>query len=198
MPASTLRYSEFKRAAMTLSLLMLIHFGVEVRAHAAEPVAPSVSDAADEGKALWDRFAESNRRSQNLRLRVLFSQGGLVEHNGGNYFEELIPFDDLLEQARGSTDPLVLAILFDRCGRPRINASSRCSPVDLARRWVAADMQNQIAWIALATVLTDAGDLEGARAAWTSAALASTFRDDFLEAARSIVRALPSDLTPIP
>lgn len=201
MPASTLRYSafglSFKRAAMTLSLLILIQCGVPERVHAADTVTPLAIDTTDQGEALWSLFGENNRRSNNLRLRILFSQGGPVERQGGYGIEEFIPFDDLLEAARGSTDALVFAMLLDRCERVRIDAPARCDRIDLARRWVAADTQNQVAWIALATALADEGDLQGARAAWTSAALASTFRDDSFEAARTIVRALPRELTPI-
>lgn len=45
-----------------------------------------------------------------------------------------VPVDTLAEQARGSTDPFVLSLLVDACGRSQLVPKPTCDPVALARR----------------------------------------------------------------
>ncbi len=143
----------------------------------------------------WDRFVAAGTKSSELRLRVIFSTDGLEKRKGSViYWRETIPLESLVDQARGSTDPMVLALLFARCfevGNPK-----RCDALDFAERWTVADTQNQLAWIVLSSELQRRGDRNAARAAFERAAQASTWHEYSEDVARVSVRALPRAPTP--
>ena len=169
---------------------------------AAEPAATSsalsLQSAADDNvedflAQRYTAFENASRRSGDLRRRILFSLK-VIDDEQRLRVEEIIALADLIEAARGSTDPIVLQLLLDRC-RDKIK-HSRCDAVDLAQRWVVADAQNQLAWIELATVLEQAGDLRGSEEAWSRAGRASTFRDHYFPVVRIILHALPADPDP--
>ncbi len=143
-------------------------------------------------EARWEKFADQNARSGDLRLQLLFGPGA-------------IPLEQFVERARGSTDPFVLSTLSHRCDRAQWEAAAStpgaadavpkgCDAVEFARRWVAVDAENQLAWLTLATRLDRRGDIGGARSAIKRAARASSYRTLYGEAARTIVRILPRDL----
>ena len=169
-------------------------------AHAAE-ADPSIDDttltAEEQAEAdQWKRFVADSVKSSDLRLRILLSQGDLVL-SGKNYvWVGGIPVESLVEQARGSTDPLVLASLIARCemGAPK---QPRCKVLDLARRWTMADTQNQLAWLTLASELKQHGDLEGARATFIRASEASIWHDNYGDGSRVLAHALPRAMPPL-
>ena len=132
----SLRYS---RTIGTVSLLASLAFAGG--AHAGDKVAlvpegPS-SVEGQVGIADWDRLVEAARNSADLRLRIVASIDG-VEDSGGVYFShEVIPLETLVEQARGSTDPMVLSMLvrveLDRSAEP----PTRCGSA-LAAHWITS------------------------------------------------------------
>lgn len=143
----------------------------------------------------WDRLVAAGTKSSELRLRIIFSSDGLEKRKGDAIsWRETIPLESLVEQARGSTDPMVLAMLFARCveaGNPK-----RCDALDFAERWAVADTQNQLAWVALSSELQRRGDRDAAHAAFERAAQASTWHEYSEDVARVSVRALPPAPTP--
>ena len=172
---------------------------MSIVSHAGElaGVLPDNAAATPQGRAAearWEKFATQNARSGDLRLQLLFGRN-------------TIPLEQFVERARGSTDPLVLSILSERCDAP-LSASRKsettpgataftdCDGIDLARRWVAVDTENQLAWLTLTTLLDRRGALDQARSTFTRAALASSYRTLYGEAARTILRIVPRDLNP--
>ncbi len=139
----------------------------------------------------WLAKAQS---SSDLRLRLAFASFPVLDAHG-KVLHQHMPIRDLLEAARGSTDPLVLQLLLARC-RTATRRDAACNDLDLARRWIQAETQNQAAWIAYATVLEASGDLPRAEEAWQSAARSSTYRDGFSAVVRTIVQAMPADEDP--
>ena len=145
--------------------------------------------------AQWDRMTQAGRRSSDLRVRIVYSLGDLERRGGVDRFSEAIPVETLVEQARGSTDPVVLSLLVDRCFED-LDKAGKCDAVDLARRWTVADTQNQLAWIALSTVLGKHGDPQAARVAFRRAALASRWHEYYPEVARLLVPIAPKAIDP--
>jgi len=145
-----------------------------------------------------DQVREQHSRSSDLRLRILFSMNGEIEEerrpDNGLYAKERISAADLYAQARGSTDPLVLDLLLVRCGFAT-KTRAACDREDLARRWTVADTQNQLAWLTLAAVLKEKGDLDGARGAFLRAAEASRWHEHIVETRRLVASAAPHDET---
>ena len=93
-------------------------------------VASTAQEDADE--AAWNRFVTASARSSDLRLRVIFSVDGFEKRNGGYYLHETIPLESLVDEARGSNDPLVLAMLAARCGEaPNVQ---RCDAPSYGKR----------------------------------------------------------------
>lgn len=99
---------------------------------------------------------------------------------------------DLADLARGSTDPLVLMVLGNRC-RLRFDAAARDAGA-LAKRWVEADTQNQAAWIRLADLQGLASGNPEAIATYRRAAQASRWNDQSVEATRVLFAAIPRDI----
>ncbi len=180
-------------ASMSMSMSM------SLASHASEPsgVLPDDAVARPHGRAAearWEQFAAQNARSGDLRLHLLFGRN-------------TVALEQLVERARGSTDPLVLSILSERCDAPMSTskksettpgetAFTNCDGVELARRWVAVDTENQLAWLTLATLLDRRGALDEARSTFMRAARASSYRTLYGEAARTILRIVPRDLNP--
>ena len=146
-----------------------------------------------------DRVAIDRARSNDLRLRILASTVLVMvdDHDlaKGIYLEETIPAADLVEQARGSTDPLVLDLMAARCDVP-FRSGKGCDALAFARRWTEADTQNQVAWLTLASALRSCGDEDGARATFLRAAQASTWHEHDLDLARVVTSHAPPDLKP--
>jgi hypothetical protein len=141
--------------------------------------------------AAWKRMAELGRQSSDLRVRIVYSLGDLELRDGGGVRQqEAIPIETLVEQARGSTDPVVLSLLVDRCSDD-LRKAGRCDPVDPARRWTVADTQNQLAWVALSTVLASSGDVDAARVAFCRAAQASQWHEYYPEVGRLLESVAP-------
>lgn len=132
----------------------------------------------------WERISIASRASADLRLRLLLSTDGLEQRDGRMFTKATIPVATLVEQARGSTDPLTLDLLLKRCLDPA--AGKACDSLDVARRWTQADTQNQAAWIALARGQRDASDIDGAHLTFQRGARASTWHDHEEAAARLI------------
>lgn len=140
-----------------------------------------------------DRIADGFSRSADPAVRILFSTNGLDQHADGTIrWHETVPVAELVDQARGSTDPLVLDLLLRRCS----NDDAACDRLDLATRWAAADTQNQVAWLMLASIRQERKDPDGARATFLRAARASTWHDHYDDAIRRSAKALPADLSP--
>ena len=171
---------------------------LSIASHAGEPsgVLPDAAAATPQGRAAearWEKFAAQNARSGDMRLQLLFGRS-------------TITLEQFVERARGSTDPLVLSILSERCDAPMstnkksetapATTSTDCDGVELARRWVAVDTENQLAWLTLATLLDRRGALDEARSTFMRAARASSYRTLYGEAARTILRIVPRDLNP--
>ena len=167
-------------AAAALSLALL----VPAAAVADEAVAEPVSAAA------WNRMVELGRQSSDLRVRIVYSRGVAEPHEGGVRLSEVIPIETLVEQARGSTDPIVLSLLLDRCSDD-LRKAGKCDAVDLARRWTVADTQNQLAWVALSTVLASGDDVDAARVAFRRAAQASQWHEYYPEVGRLLETVAP-------
>lgn len=126
----------------------------------------------------------------DLRLRIVFSTGPFRQRSDGTYGRtSLVPVDSLVEQARGSTDPVVLDLLALRCGQ-----EPRCDVLDPLRRWTEADRQNQLAWVRLAGALKSRGDAVAAREAFLTASRASMWHEHFDDVARLVVAAMPRDM----
>ena len=143
-------------------------------------------------EARWEKFEADNARSGDLRRQLLFGR-------------DAITLEQFVERARGSTDPFVLSTLSERCDHAKQEAASSrraagdavpegCDAVEFARRWVAADTQNQLAWLTLAKRLDRRGDVAGARAALERAARASSYRTFVGETTRTIFRIRPRGL----
>jgi len=144
---------------------------------------PGPVDPVAQASARHAAIEEAGRRSGDLQLRILFAQR-ISDADPAGAGKDAIPLATLIDNAKGSSDPLVLQLLLDRCrDQPKTPA---CDPVDLARRWVAADAQNVVGWIELAAVLDRSGDEQGADDAWTRAGRASTFRDPGNAVARKL------------
>ncbi len=144
-----------------------------------------------------DRLLSALRQSSDLRVRILYSTETMVETGENDeikrvYLREVIPVAELVEQARGTSDLLVLNLMVRRCG----DQSAHCDAADFARRWTAVDTQNQVAWLTLAAALKAKGDLDGARTTFIRAAQASTWHDQFRELARVVVAASPKAASP--
>lgn len=136
-------------------------------------------------------------RSSDLRLRILFLQARRDDDplpTPGP--DPRVPLSRLVDEARGSTDPLVLKLLLDRCDVQRDAATTDCDRVDLARRWTAVDAENQIAWITLSEAQRNAGDREAARATFIRAGQASAWREHDVPLGRLVLDAVPRDLSP--
>ena len=156
-------------------------------------VRPSIAQETREdgtARAAWDRVVEAGRQSTDLRVRIVYSLGEIERRDGGDRLSEAIPVETLVEQSRGSTDPIVLSLLVDRCADD-LQKAGHCDAVDLARRWTVADTQNQLAWIALSTALATGGDADAARAAFRRAARASQWHEYHPEVARLLESAAP-------
>ena len=165
-------------------------------AEALAKFAPSAS--VPEARTLDDQ-GDAFRRSSDLRLRIVYSTETKVivdEHEQitGIAVDERIPVADLVEQARGSTDPLVLGLMVQRCAADAKRPS--CDAVEFARRWVQADTQNQLAWLTLASVLKARSDVDGARTTFLRAALASSWHEHYGDLARVLAGAVPLDIPP--
>ncbi len=153
--------------------------------------------AATRGGTPFDRFAAAGARSSDLRLRILFSTRTVPFGDDGSYTEQVvIPLRRLVDDARGSTDPLVLSLLLQRCRHGNEDAVATCDRIDVARRWVAADTQNQMAWLALAAESKAAGDVVGARAAFVRGAGASRWHEPDVDLGRVLIDTIPRDATP--
>jgi hypothetical protein len=178
------------RLTSSIPVLALAMVALAAEPDNAERVAtPREQALVDRVDAIVDAFS----RSADPAVRILFSTNGLDQHTDGTFWlHEVVPTQALVEQARGSTDPLVLdALLHYRC-----DERAGCDRLDLATRWTVVDAQNQVAWVALAGVKKARGDIDGARAAFVSAAGASTWHSHADDAARRIAAALPRDLSP--
>lgn len=131
----------------------------------------------------------------SLRLRVLLTQPDREEPTGAFRMpgpDRSLP--QLVDLARGSTDPLVLMVLGQRCGIP-VDASP-CDAGALARRWVEAETQNQAAWIRLAMTQGLVEERPEALETFRRAAQASTWNDHLRDVSRTLLSALPPD-TPL-
>lgn len=134
------------------------------------------------------RIVDGFRRSSDLRLRIAFSLGDLERGPDGLFRRpELVPLADLLDAARGSTDPVVLDLLLWRC-------DARCDRVELARRWVDVDRGNQVAWLSLAALLDQRGQKADARETVMRAARAPSWHAYWPDLQRTIAKAVPDDV----
>lgn len=160
--------------------------------------APSDDTAAvDLALAMRGAFVERARALQqllphDLRTRVLLSLPPFVTDAD----RKLILEDDrdlasLVEEARGSTDPIVLSHLARRCG----TTGKVCDALQMAQRWVDADTQNQAAWLLLGDMQRARHDEAAATATFLRASRASLWRDYFTETGRHLLRLLPLDLS---
>ncbi len=139
-----------------------------------------------------DHFVDAGRASSDLRLRMALSAPGMEQRADGMWIAvETVPTSTLYEQARGSTDPLVLDLLLTRCALPA--ARPPCDRLDIARRWTAVDTGNMVAWLALAAVHRGRGDVQAARAAVLRASQAFEWHDHYNDIARLIAKAIPVD-----
>ncbi len=169
--------------------------GLVVAVLAPEPLRAE-SDTRDESMSdAWDRLTSLGRRSSDLRVRIAYSRDEGLTRDGGYRMREAIPLETLLEQARGSTDPVVLSLMLDRCDDASRKAG-RCDAVDLAHRWTVADTQNQLAWLALSAALAGRGDADGARTTFRRAAEASHWHEHVPETERALVAAAPTSADP--
>ena len=115
--------------------------------------------------------------------------------NGAYRLSKVTPIETLVEQARGSSDPVVLSLLVDRCF-DTLDKAGRCDAVDVARRWTVSGTQNQLAWIAVAPVLDNRGDLPDARAALRCASQVSLWHESYSEIARLLEADAPKTADP--
>ncbi len=139
-----------------------------------EAPAATVDGAADADRS-GVAIERAARRSGDLRLRLLFASTSPTDADVPT--TEPTALAELVESARGSTDPLVLQLLLARCRQRATHDVGPCDAVDVATRWTRADAENAMAWVELATLLDESGDRAGADAAIERAGRASTFRD---------------------
>lgn len=157
----------------------------------ATPATASPQQRAD-GERLTRVFDEV-LHSSNLRLRVM--AGSIHDPTDENDTGRTsTPIDALAESARGSTDPMVLAMLIGPCSNAHLVPKPTCDAVDLAKRWTLADTQNQLAWLTLSSVLRTRGDSAGARAAVERASTASMWHEYYDEGLRVAAAAIPQEL----
>ena len=132
--------------------------------------------------------------SSNMRIRVMV--GRTIDPTRENLRHPLTPIDTLAEQIRGSTDPMVLALMVDVCDDDRLRPKPTCDAVDIATRWTVADAQNQVAWLTLASTLRMRGETAGEVQAFQRAARASTWHEFSDDVPRVVLNALPASLGP--
>jgi hypothetical protein len=191
----------FRRLLGCFKALLAGVLCVTALARAEQPTEPDDVPLTPRQQALVDRltrFTSDRAKSSDLRVRIIYSMTGEPEverrPDNGFYAKARISAADLYEQALGSTDPLVLDLLLQRC-QAQTRAQNRCDRIALARRWTEADTQNQVAWLALANVLKYSGDLDGSRAAFLRASRAPQWHEHYNDIARLLARDVPADLS---
>lgn len=164
---------------------------------AAEPLAISTLPTPEQqtDKRLIERFFDDTLHSSNMRLRLMRGSSGdpSADDLSGKTFT---PIDELADLTKGSTDPMVLALLIEPCNNDRLRPKPTCDALDLATRLTVADTQNQVAWLSLSSTLRWRGDLSGSRAAFERAANASMWHEYFDDGSRVIAAAVPVGLSP--
>lgn len=185
-------------SAILPALAASLVLSVAHSAPAAATLDPRTSSAeALDDTAAWQRFKALASRSSDLRVRVAMSTPDYDELNGLYMQHPDTAIEALVEQARGSTDPVVLWLLTARCSAFDSGGRHPCDAIDMARRWTVADTQNQLAWLTFAQALDVAGAQAEARTAIVRGAQASTWREDQVTLARTIAGAVPTDeMTP--
>lgn len=172
------------RLRVTWAFLLFLVYGTAAADEADEPTPAQLARSAD-----TQRTIESMRGASD-RLAVLFSRTGPFDLPDGERARFILSREgQLRERTRGSTDPALLMMLAQQCTDPH------CDRESLVRRWVAVDLQNQAAWIALAEAQRAKGRVDEANATTARAADAPSWRNyrhDIEGAARD---ALPRDLT---
>ena len=163
-------------------------------------LARSADDAADDAARAADqaRMAESNRilasmAASNVRLDLLFTMGRWSPATGlesnADHEARIIT---LVERTRGETDPVVLMQLADKCRV--VTKTSVCDREAIARRWIEADTQNQVAWLSLVAVQRARGQVDEARSTFRRAAEASMWRTYERELGQAALAAIPREL----
>jgi|GEM_PF-3214476 len=169
------------------------------RADTAIDVGSSVSTLQPAPDDRVERRQPALGASSDLRLRILYSTETVPvddrDINQGTYTRELVPAEELVEQARGSTDPLVLDLMVRRC-RVGPNGADACDALDFARRWTEVDTGNQLAWLTLASLLRQQHDDVHAREAFIRAAGAPSWHEHDLDIARVVAKTSPDNASP--
>ncbi len=156
---------------------------------------PALAVAPCEDATLHETLLAAGLRSGDLRVRIAWSIDGIEQRAGGRWYSiETMPIATLVDQARGSTDPVVLQMMIPRCAAS-YHPRDVCDPMSFALRWTAVDAQNQRAWLAVSSLLRDRGEFEAARAMFRRAAEAPAWHESLSDLARSLVAALPTDLS---
>ena len=184
-------------ALKTLSLLALFVLASSGGSVVAAEDEDEITLSQRHDVARVEAVVQSFARSSDLRLRILFALDGMDRSGPRPKRRETTSRDMLIDLARGSTDPLVLDLLSAYC---RIAGAGQvpglpCDRVEVARRGTEADTQNQLAWLTLAEAERDAGRPDEAHAAFERAAGASSWHDQYNDAARVVISALPDDLS---
>ena len=172
------------RAILSLTIVSALALGAPF-------VRAAVPSNGDELQAF---LLASALRSSDLRTRIVWSINGIEQRADGRWYSiETIPIATLVDQTRGSTDPVVLEAMTRRC-LASIQPRHVCDPLSFALRWAAVDAENQRAWLAVASILRDRGELDSARAMFRRAALAPAWHESLADLARSLAAAIPPDL----
>lgn len=101
----------------------------------------------------------------------------------------------LIDATKDSNDPLIRMVMAARC-RATLD-ESLCDPVDMAKRWIAVDSQNQVAWMRLADTQGLADGNAEAIATFRRASEATRWDDRSVEVSRILLAVVPAD-TPQP
>lgn len=164
--------------------------------HAAEGVVIVLTPAERSDFATVKAFLLDGSHASDARLRTFVGMSQVFLDEDVLPAAQRVPVDTLAEQARGSTDPMVLSLLIQMCGYDRLRPRPTCDPIALARQWTVADTQNQLAWLTLAGTLRWSGEHEAGRAAFLRAAQASIWHESYDDGSRLIAAAAPKALGP--
>jgi hypothetical protein len=192
------RLRRLRRAAcMALGLLLVCASGLAgARTCTPTRFTPTEPDQIARAET-WTRFVASAQASSDLRLRVAAPIDGLARCDDGKLVTAADPgLPALIELARGSTDPMILATLVARCTAMNLAEPADCDAPSLADRWTAVDNQNAAAWLAQAEIRRDRGDRDGAAESVRRALAASSWHEYDIDRQRVLLRAIPKDQAP--
>jgi hypothetical protein len=192
------RLRPLRRAAVLALGLLLVGAAASAEGRTCTPIRYTPTEPDQIARAeVWTRFVASTLVSSDLRLRVSAPIDAFARCDDG----ELVIAEDpglpaLIELARGSTDPMILATLIARCTALNLAEPAACDAPALADRWTIVDSQNAAAWLAQAEIRRQRGDRDGAGDSVRRALAAPTWHEYDVDRERVLLQAIPKDAAP--